>query len=110
MSNLAHNNANASGRATPRWVVALLMLQTLVLIVALAGNGLSMPAAEASQNRRDPVAERPQEQTNVLPNAADQRQEQIRLLRQIADELGQMNGKLDQLNKHAEAASRPAPR
>lgn len=107
MSKLTDQSANAVAR-TPRWVGALLTLQTLGLVVALSGHGLSMPAAEAAQDRRDPIGEQ-QERTNVLPNAADQRQEQIRLLRQIVDALSETNSKLDQLNKHAEAASRPAP-
>ena len=107
MSKLTNQPANAQAR-TPRWVGALLTLQTLALIVALSGHGPSMSAAQAAQDRRDPIAQ-PQEKTNVLPNAADQRQEQIRLLRQIVEELAETNAKLDQLNKHAEAAGRQAP-
>ena len=105
MSNLPDKSANVSAGPTPRWIVVLLVLQTLGLLVALTSNGLSLPAAEAAQDRRDPISER-QEQQNVLPNAAEQRQEQIRLLRQIVAELTNANGKLDQLNKHAEAAGR----
>ena len=98
----------STGKITPRWLVPLFGLQVLILLVALAGQGSAVPTADAAQARRDPIAEK-QEHQNVLPNAADQRQEQIRLLRAILDELGNVNARLDQLNKHAEAASRPAP-
>lgn len=100
MTNTAQEQPRNSGHATPRWVAPLLIIQSLTLVLALATNGIDVPTA-AAQGR-----EENQDKGNVLPNAADQRQEQIRLLRTIAAEMGKANTSLEKLSKHAEEAAR----
>jgi hypothetical protein len=85
--------AKSRRHATPRWLVALLFLQAATLLVALG----AWPAAstvEATQARQD--------QDEILPNAAAQRAEQIRLLKAIADEMSEMNTKLGKIQQSLE--------
>jgi len=78
--------------ATPRWLVALLFLQAATLLVALG----AWPAAstvEATQGRQQ------DQEGEILPNAAAQRAEQIRLLKTIAGEMSEMNTKLGKIQQ-----------
>jgi hypothetical protein len=71
----------------------MVVLQALTLMAAL-GAWPTAATVEATQNRRADDQEQ-----DVLPNAAGQRQEQIRLLKEIAGELSEMNGKLDKIHE-----------
>jgi Tfp pilus assembly protein PilO len=89
--NVEQSTRLPSRAATPRWLVALLFLQAATLLVALG----AWPAAstvEATQGRQ-------QDQDEILPNAAGQRAEQIRLLKVIADEMSEMNTKLGKIQQ-----------
>src|SRR5690606_30724504 len=96
----ADMNANNDARSTrsaagmPRWVAAMIVLQGLTLAAAF---GLRPEAAPA-----EATGVMAQQDRDVLPNAASQRAEQIRLLKQIADQMGAMNDKLDRLNRTME--------
>lgn len=105
MINTVQEQPRIPGHATPRWVAPLLIIQSLTLVLAFASNGIDVPVAAAQEREEN------QDRGNVLPNAAEQRQEQIRLLRTIAAEMGKANGSLEKINKHAEEAAnqnRPA--
>ena len=88
-------NATPSSTRTPRWVHVVLCLQGATLLVAL-GLRPAVSAVEAGQPR---MGQEEQRREPILPNAAGQRQEQIRLLKVIADQMTEMNAKLDQMNK-----------
>ncbi len=100
----ANNDARPSRSAVgmPRWVAAMIVLQALTLAAAFGLRPEAAPAEAAGVRAQD---------RDVLPNAAGQRAEQIRLLKQIADEMGAMNDKLDRLNRTMEenrAGTQPA--
>lgn len=90
-------NLKPVSNKTPRWLVALVVLQSLTLLAVLCGNPQVLPSAAASQG-----AAAQQDRENVLPNAAHQRQEQIRLLQQIAGELTKANASLDKISRNGE--------
>ncbi len=79
-----------------RWIVAIMVLQCFTLLVALGGLPTASPV-EANQQRRDPLQAQ-DDREQILPNAAAQRAEQIRLLKQISDQLGEMNAGLRKVN------------
>lgn len=86
--------------ASPKWMALLLALQGLTLLAALGAQPGATPA-EAGGQRRPAIGiddDEPKREP-VLPNAAGQRQEQIRLLTVIADQLVAVNAKLDETNK-----------
>lgn len=80
----------------PRWAVAVLVLQSLTLLCVFGSNGTT-PASGNTQylQSRD---DRPKGQT--LPNSAQQRAEQTKLLARIVSELEKTNSKLDSLDSH----------
>jgi hypothetical protein len=94
--NTEQHAAHPSRSATPRWIVGLLILQAATLLVAL-GAWPTAASVEASQGRQDN-----QEERGMLPNAAGQRQEQIKLLKTIADEMSEVNAKLGKIQQRLE--------
>lgn len=95
-----HKSDNRSDTKTLRpspWMTALLILQSLTLVIVLSASGVMTPAAA-------PAAVQGHDR-QILPNAADQRQEQIVLLRQVVAELGKVNANLEKLGKGDQPAT-----
>lgn len=102
MNSESHPQADTSPRAStasigrvPRWAVAALVLQSLTLLCVFASNGTT-PAAASGQWSQSKDASR----TATLPNAAQQRAEQIKLLATIVSELEKTSSKLESIDKH----------
>ena len=81
------------------------MLQSLTLLVAITGRPAT-PEAAAAQYR---ASQSDEGRGNTLPNAADQRLQQIRLLGQIKEELTRANQKLEQIHTAVKDEDEQAP-
>ena len=92
----ANSQSTSDTRSScPRWVVGVLILQCAMLLFALR----ALPGASAVEaNHRTGSLPAQDDRESVLPNPAAQRAEQIRLLKQIAGEMSEMNAGLKKLN------------
>lgn len=79
----------------PRWAVAALVLQSLTLLCVFTSNGTTTAAGSGSlsQSRNGSTGV-------TLPNAAQQRAEQTKLLATMVSELEKTNSSLASIEKH----------
>ena len=97
--------ATRVARAMPAWATALVVLQSVTLLAALGGQ--PSPEAVAGQLRTGPAQAGDDDRQPGLPNAAEQRLQQIRLLGQIHETLLKTNQKLDQVNEQLKGKQPP---
>ena len=96
----------AARRPIPRWAAAVVVLQSVTLLAVLAARP-AVPSADAAQVGSQRGAQ--DEGRQGLPNAAEQRAQQIRVLGQIHDELVKVNQKLDRVNDQLKTQQQAKP-